>query len=152
MDQTQTRLTTKDSALQVLGVVSKKRRKELAGQIELVTVRAGRQLVTRDTFAPTVIVGVAGAVLITTGDGHVAEVQAPFVIDSWAADDRRISNVTVVSSTPASLVLVDWRYQQSVYSKAPELTSMAAQTCAELANSKQVIDLNEASSQAQLVN
>lgn len=152
MNNTHAHPTTKDSALQVLGVVSKKCRKELAGQIELVTVRAGRQLVARHSFAPTAIVGVAGTVMITTGDGHVAEVTAPFVIDSWSADDRRISNVTVVSSTLASVVLVDWRDQQSVYSKAPELTSLAAQTCAELANSKQVVDLTVSSPQAQLVN
>lgn len=142
--------STKDAALHELGVVSEKNRKALASQVEFVQVRTGRQLLARGRFAPSVVIGVAGAALVTNGDGHVARLEAPFVIDTWVADDRRISETTVVADTPTTLVLVDWRNRDSVFANVPALAQLSHQTKDALEQSKkQHIDLTEESPQLQ---
>ena len=153
MNQTQIHPSTKDAALQNLGVVSAKKRKALAGQVEFVMVRAGRQVLAQGRHATSVAIGVAGAALATTGDGNVAHLQAPFVIDSWAADDRGVATVTVVAEVATTLVLIDRRRRDSVFAEIPALASISSATHDQLERSKTtLIDLTEATPQPQLVN
>jgi hypothetical protein len=140
MQNKDTYSSTKDAALRAVGVVSEKQRKALATEVEFVRVRAGRQLLTRGGFAPTVVIGVAGAVLVTKGDGHVAKLEAPFVIDSWAADERRVADLTVVANEATSLLLIDWSRRESVFAEASELRKLSAHTFDELeASSEKII-------------
>lgn len=145
--------STKDAALQAVGVVSEKQRKALASDVEFVRVRAGRQLLTRGGFAPTMVVGVAGAVLVTKGDGHVAKLEAPFVIDTWAADDRRVADLTVVANEASSLLLVDWNRRDSVFAEISTIAKLSKMTQGELELAqKQPIDLIQESPQPQPAN
>ena len=153
MENTQTHPSTKDAALHSLGVVSAKKRKALAGQVEFVRVRPGRQIIAQGRLAPTVVVGVAGAALVTSSDGKVAELESTFVVDSWATNGQGVATVTVVAVEPTTLVLIDCRRRDAVFAEIPALAGISAATYDEVESNKaSLIDLTEANSQPQLIN
>ena len=153
MNKTQIHPSSKDAALHSLGVVSAKKRKALAGQVEFVQVRPGRQIVAQGRLCPTVVVGVAGAALATRGDGNVAQLESSFVVDSWATDSQGVATVTVVAVEPTTLVLIDRRRRAAVFAAIPALAAISAETYNALEQSKTpVIDLTEVTPQPQLIN
>jgi len=133
---------TKDAALHQLGLRTKRARNRVSPHFEFTTVRAGRQLVTRKTFMPAIVVAVSGSANVSLNGEHLCHLEAPFVVDLFATDDRGVAVLDVVASADSMLFLIDRRRRELAFEQVPELERVLSSTKERIAT-RAVIDVTE---------
>lgn len=134
---------TKDAALRQIGVSRKRDRETVAQLVDIGHVAAGCKLMTAGHFELSLLVGVSGSIVLSSSTGEVARFDAPFVIDSWATDERGVGKYTVLADSDSSVLLIDRRARATVFGLAPRLRLWARATAEAFDMAKQdvVVDI-----------
>ena len=119
---------TTERILGELGVESKKTRSRIASMVEVVEVAAGRRLIGRGEYAQSLLIGVRGGARVVDPRGGTRRLTAPYVIDTWSTDERRVSELTVVAEDDGTLLLVDARSRDHVFASVPALGAISTST------------------------
>lgn len=119
---------TKDEALRQLGLRSRKARTKVSAHVDQVHVQPGRRVMTKNAAANATIACVSGTATLTDDTGQTFQLEAPFVLGPWAADDRRISQVTVDTVSSTSFIVIDCRVHDLVESQVPMLRRLSRKT------------------------
>ena len=74
------------------------------------------------------IVVLSGSASLKDAHGRTQTFEAPFAVDSWAADEARVSIVEAVAETDATLLLVDWTHRDVVLTAMPRVRRLSRDT------------------------
>ena len=112
---------TKREALVRIGVERASAHKQMGKVVDLARVGEGRKvLAKRDNFR-TVIAGVSGSIEVTTANGASVQIDAPFVIDTWCADEQSLATIDVTTMTTCDLMLVNVEHRDAAFAVADNL-------------------------------
>lgn len=120
--------TKKEYSLRSMGATTKKNLTYLSTNVEHVEVRPNRPLRKRNELARSVLIGTRGSIAVTDEHMNVVQLDAPYVIDRWVADDRGMTLMDVTSVSEGELLLVDFRVKDSVFALLPRATRLSLQT------------------------
>lgn len=122
--------TKKEYALRSLGATTKKNISYLASNVEHVVVRSHRPLRKRGHLTSAVLIGVRGSIVITDERGNTVEVNAPYIVDRWVADDQAVVQMDVTSLGESELLVVGCQVRDSVFALLPRAEQISLRTLA----------------------
>jgi CRP-like cAMP-binding protein len=126
----------------LFGDLNKRQLKRLAGIADLVTVEAGKELVTEGQRGRELLVIVSGAADVIRNDQTIASLAEGACIGEMSLLDREPATATVVTTAPSELVVIEGRQFEPLLEDLPGLaTSLLATLSARLRQTDKAFDL-----------
>lgn len=117
-----------EAALQKLGVGSRKARRKLGRYVDVVSMQPGGELPTAGT-----IIGVTGSFRCRSASGaESGTLQSPIVVGKWAPAPGCNALSSLIAEEACDLLLVDYRFDRTLFDAAPALRSLATRSASAL--------------------